>query len=71
MKLPLKVPCHWHQNELAGKNSPPTAHPAKNGAYKDFFEKLKFRGKNLKSMITHDCLNVIFKNFAHILIALL
>ena len=71
MKLPLKVPCHWHQNKLGGKNSPPTARPAKNGACRDFFKKLKFLEKNLKNMITHDCLNVIIKNFALILIALL
>ena len=71
MKLPLKVPCHWHQNELGGKNSPPTARPAKNGAYRDFFKKLKFLEKNLENMITHDCLNVINKNFTIILISLL
>ena len=70
MKLPLKVLCHLHQNELGGKNSP-TARPAKNGAYRDFFKKLKFLEKNLENMITHDCLNVIIKNFALILIALL
>jgi len=46
MKLPLKMPRHWHETELGKKIFPPTAHPARNGTYRDFFKKLKIFFKN-------------------------
>ena len=71
MKLPLKIPHYWHQNKLGEKNFPATAHPARNGACRDFFKKTQKIFKNLGNIITHDCLNVIIKNFTVILISLL
>ena len=41
MKLPLKIPRHWHKKELGEKYFLPTAHPARNGTYRDFLKKLK------------------------------
>ena len=70
MKLPLKIPPHWLKNEFIGKNFSPTAHSARNGAYRHFFQKSLKIFRNLGNMITHDCLNVIIKNFALILITL-
>ena len=49
MKLPMKISHYWHQNELSEKNFPATAHSARNGAYRDFFEKSQ---KSLKTSET-------------------
>ena len=53
-----------------GKNFfSPTAHPAKNGTYRDFLKKTQKILKYFRNMITHDCLYVINKNFTVILIS--
>jgi len=41
MKLPLKIPRHWHKKEHGEIFFLPTAHPARNATYRDFFKKLK------------------------------
>ena len=51
MKLPLKIPHHWHEEKLGEKIFLPTAHPARNGTYRDFFLKTK---KNSKKFQKHD-----------------
>ena len=57
------------KQSLAKKFFPPTAHPARNGTYRDFFKKLKIFLKKFRNMIIHDCLNIFIKNLTVILIS--
>ena len=69
MKLPLKMPRHWHETELGKKIFSSNSPPSQKWYLQRFFEKTQKFFKKFRNMIIHDCLNIFIKNLTVILIS--